>query len=327
MDFKLLKYYCIYKLSIRNTRLRYKNKYNARKNYIPKKLDNFQLCLDNINVNVTEVLSQNQSLAQAQAQAFTQDIPDMLARANQKVIDELKFYVDIKITHQKTFAPYENIHAGKDVVLVASGPSLNQFIPLPDAIYVGVNRSFLFEKINLDYLFMQDYIAVKDYIHRIEHYKNKNLKKFYGIMDVNRPEIDEKWIIPSLFTKRHNASRYYTKSVWFPETYEPELLTDDISNDKLICYGSIVFPALQFILYTRPRRLYLVGCDCEDNGQFNNPDDKSPDPEFTSVKYGWQMFKKFAEERYPHLEIVSVNPVGLKGLFTDMFQDKEKHES
>lgn len=34
----------------------------------------------------------------------------------------------------------------------------------------------------------------------------------------------------------------------------------------------------------------------------------------------WIMLKKFAETYYPDTKIISVNPVGLKGIFTDLYQ-------
>ena len=33
--------------------------------------------------------------------------------------------------------------------------------------------------------------------------------------------------------------------------------------------------------------------------------------------------KKFVETYYPETEIISVNPVGLKGIFKDLYQEKE----
>ena len=33
---------------------------------------------------------------------------------------------------------------------------------------------------------------------------------------------------------------------------------------------------------------------------------------------GWKMLPKFVKENYPEAQIVSVNPVGLKGVFEDI---------
>jgi hypothetical protein len=37
---------------------------------------------------------------------------------------------------------------------------------------------------------------------------------------------------------------------------------------------------------------------------------------------GWNEFKKFASIYYPKTEIISINPIGLKGLFKDIYTDK-----
>ena len=34
----------------------------------------------------------------------------------------------------------------------------------------------------------------------------------------------------------------------------------------------------------------------------------------------WKKLKEFADEKYPNTEIISVNPVGLKGLFKDEYE-------
>ena len=37
------------------------------------------------------------------------------------------------------------------------------------------------------------------------------------------------------------------------------------------------------------------------------------------IKYGWKKIKEYRDSKYPDIEIISVNPVGLKGLFTDVY--------
>ena len=39
---------------------------------------------------------------------------------------------------------------------------------------------------------------------------------------------------------------------------------------------------------------------------------------------GYVRLKEFAEIYYPDVEIISVNPVGLKGLFADIYMDGEE---
>ena len=60
-------------------------------------------------------------------------------------------------THQRTFPKYKNINQGKDVYIIATGPTLSKFEPTDkNAIYIGVNKAFYSDKIKLDYLFIQE---------------------------------------------------------------------------------------------------------------------------------------------------------------------------
>ena len=55
--------------------------------------------------------------------------------------------------HPKSFNKYLNINLNKDVVLLATGPTLNDYIPIKNCINVGVNHAFKYNKVDLDYLF------------------------------------------------------------------------------------------------------------------------------------------------------------------------------
>ena len=100
----------------------------------------------------------------------------------------------------------------------------------------------------------------------------------------------------------------------------------DISTNPLCCYWSIVFPAIQFALWTNAKRIYIVGCDCNQNGYFDNKIQQFPilngnklDFNYQGVITGWKKLKEFKYMYYTETEIISVNPVGLKGLFKDVY--------
>ena len=42
--------------------------------------------------------------------------------------------------------------------MVGCGPSVKKYQPIKDAIHIGVNRAFLNDSYDLDYLFIQDYL-------------------------------------------------------------------------------------------------------------------------------------------------------------------------
>ena len=151
----------------------------------------------------------------------------------------------------------------------------------------------------------------------VNDYESEKCTKFYGLTtewldDPNR-------VIPESEAILSKALRYRTD--WAPVRYFSSKFAYDISTQPLGCFGSVVFPALQFALWTNPRRLYLVGCDCSLSGY-------SYDKEYKNfllpnkIIEAYREFKIFASKYYPETEIISVNPVGLKGIFTDEYQNK-----
>ena len=222
--------------------------------------------------------------------------------------------------HTETFSRFKNINAGKNVVIICTGPSLNDFNLINDAVYIGVNKAFAYDKVKLDYLFMQDYICSKEYINQSFPYKNKNLVRFYGIEPTG---IIEDFVIPESIAIRHNALRYYCHASCSKTPDLPDTFAYDLCSEELYSKGSTVFGAVQFALWTNPKRIYLVGCDCSDAGHFDNT--KSVD--LKNLIEHWQNLKWFISIYYPETEIISVNPVGLKGLFHDVYTKSylEKH--
>jgi hypothetical protein len=213
--------------------------------------------------------------------------------------------------HKITFNKYKNCHNGKNIVLLATGPSLNKYTPFDNVINVGVNRSFMFDKVKLDYLFIQDYIASKNYIKQANLYQGNNVKKFYGILF---EEIIPECIIPESDVIDAKAERYYVNT---PEI--PYRFTRDIATSPFGDAFSVVFPAMQFILWTNPKKIYLVGCDCAGTNYFCG--NEQTVMALDNLSNGWQEMKKFVNRHYPDTEIISVNPIGLKGIFNDLYTE------
>lgn len=218
------------------------------------------------------------------------------------------------------FSEYKGIHEGKDVILFATGPTLSRYKPIDGCIGVGVNHAFMKVK-DLDFFFATDYRSLAPVMDQLRGYSN-SCKKFFGISWSHLNEWDA--AIPESETIELNAKRfivdYSVNSFTNCLNYTYPL---DISVQPLTGGGSVAFVAMQFILWTNPRRIYIVGCDCSSNGHFmsenliNNP--ASPEYYLTLVE-PWKRLKLFANKLYPGTEIISVNPVGLKGLFKDIYQ-------
>ena len=224
--------------------------------------------------------------------------------------------IAVSKTHDKTFSEFKNKFAGKDITIVATGPSLNKYKPIENTLTIGVNKSFLKEGLNLDFIFMQDY-QVKDYIEKLAEEKYNNITKFIGCAPESYFDCTFKnlsnAIIPESIINKLNARKYFQYCTYNINNVH---FSPDIDCNYLECAKSVVFSAMQFALYGNPRRIYIVGCDCS-SGHFDGKKEES----LKHLIKAWHKLKKFRDIYYPETEIISVNPVGLKGLFTDLYQE------
>lgn len=219
-------------------------------------------------------------------------------------------------THKETFAKYKNMYQGKEIAILGAGPTLKQYSRLSDVIHIGVNFVFTVENIDLDYLFIQDDLSKcgskdKNMQQQANKYRGDFCKKFYG---VHR----ECCCITEINAQKANAERYYFLDQDVP-TSEHAIFSSDITSRPLNEWSSVIFAALEFALWTHPKRIYIIGCDCAQNGHIYWNDKKSFCAFEDRLKYGWFKMKEYIERHYPDIEVVSINPVGLKGLFNDFY--------
>lgn len=226
----------------------------------------------------------------------------------------------VAILHQKTFMEFKNCHKNDALVIVGAGPSINQLdiSVLPqNAKYIGLNRAFLYESINFDYLFAIDKIGIEKWYDAFIAYKEDECIKFVGDQDINFDfQIPEQ-----IALKVKNVRRYKTttKTPFFD-------FIVDIDSQPLFNSYTVSLQAMQFALYTNPKEIYLVGIDCTGGtqghfmGQSANLKERGENPEFndTQAISDWKRIKEFIETYYPETRIISVNPVGLRGTFEDI---------
>lgn len=252
---------------------------------------------------------------------YTQEL-EKLVRKNKYMtnIDQIKINRLIQTNlstcfmHLQTFPKFKAIHQGKDIYLIASGVSASKFhhVKTNNDIYIGVNRSFQLPH-EMDYMFIQDYSGkTKEYIDELDNYRPGKCQKFYGLTTEWNYNMER--TIPESHAIKANALRYRTDWACI-DGFIPEF-TYDISTQPLGCFGSITFPALQFALWTYPKRIYLVGCDCTTNGYAYDKNDKNTLYPDVLVK-AYKQFKQFANKYYPDVQIISINPIGLRGIFKD----------
>lgn len=223
---------------------------------------------------------------------------------------------ELRDIHKASFAEFKGCHRGQTVAVVATGPTLNYYSQIKGIPHIGVNSSFLKDDLSLDYYFIRHY--VREWCIKLKEY---DFIKFFGRNEWTEQHYDDDRF-PEYLIEENNGRRFFTGEPT-NEIYE------DITYYPLMGGYSIIFQALQFAVFTRPKRILLIGCDCSTNGHY---DDTSPQSVFEKnhiismwIK-GYKALKKFSEQHYPDMEIISVNPVGLRGMFHDMYTESYLEE-
>lgn len=236
--------------------------------------------------------------------------------ANRANLANLKPIIEAQYLHPQTFGKYKNAFAGKNVVLVCTGPTAKRYKPIKDAIHVGVNGAVYLNQVQLDYLFVQDFTIRQKFNTSMNtdalNYKGNDCKKFFGILpDVCLSQV--KSIIeriPLKFAHNSNVSQYVI------EDKVKHNVAYDLERQPMGDFCGTVFSALQFILYTHPKTLYIVGWDCGAGYAYNKPNAMgSANAQIDILK---TYFLPFIKINYPDIQIIVINPVGLKGIFKEI---------
>lgn len=247
--------------------------------------------------------------------AFSQHF--IINRLTKIIKNETKSAIMVFNQHQKIFPEYQNRHKNKDIVLVATGPSLRYYTQIHNSINIGVNRAYQNNNIKFDYLFFLDYRATREYIMETQDYNCTKFVGWHSNPDFNPWDVKRKdsCHIPDSIVKNLNAKIFYVN------TFD-DYISKDISTSPLIDFGSSVFPAFHFSLFTLPKRIFLVGCDCTFNGYFDGTEQNLKDKFLMDETLkGYNKVKQFINNFYQNTEIISINPIGLKGVFKDVYTE------
>ena len=212
-------------------------------------------------------------------------------------------------THPEIFSKYKNCFYGMDVVVCGCGPTIIDYIPIRNAIHIGVNRAFQVTSIKFDFLFAQDNFP--EGMREINLYNSDSCHKFYGWLPNERARIV------------NGVVRRICPADYFEAKADKYIIEDmvkahwgvDLSIEPFGDFEGTVFSALQFACFTHPKRIFIVGCDCS-AGHFH---DAVRDINKNIQLDSWRRFKKYIADTYPDIEVISVNPIGLKGMFQDMY--------
>ncbi|MEY8338954.1 hypothetical protein AALB16_13195 [Lachnospiraceae bacterium 62-35] len=233
---------------------------------------------------------------------------------------------EVCITNTEAFKEFENCNYGKDVIVAATGPTAKYYKPMENAVHIGVNYAWRMQDIPIDYLFIQDgNREIKDYQEMLSGALEKVEGTIFLARYLKRELMNEVEYPVQADSKGRDLRRYWIEGAGYGGLEFPSEIYQNICCHPLMDFTSVIFSALHFALWTYPKRIYLVGCDTNGfTGHFYE-DGKNCNSRFYADlnrwKYGYACVKKFADFYYPNTEIISINPVGLKGLFRDEYTE------
>ena len=196
-------------------------------------------------------------------------------------IEDLRAYTLAANFHPK-LEKYRGIYTGKSVVIVGGGPSLKYYEPIKDAIHIGINRAYMLDNIDFDYLFAQDNFPEQDDLENFINYRPNDCIKFLGLHSITR-----EFKFRASTIARIKKKEFYVLNNRRPNrTYIPI----DITVEPFAFYSGTVFAALQFVLLTNAEKIYIAGFDCNIGHAFRK-DPRTWD--LTNQYEDWQQFKKY----------------------------------
>ena len=279
---------------------------------------------------------------------------DLIALKLEKKMKELTTIVHsmpmVAEVHSRSFGAYHGIYAGKNVVLCGAGKSLNQYSFEDNYIHVACNSAGLMHSEKIDYFFLQHIpIDEKLYYGNFPKLRSSQLRREYlNLLKEIKctkfvgQEIGDEWFInpPIVQFYENNVKPYFFYLGGEGVAY----YCKDIRYGLLYAKDSVIFPALQFSLFTNPKKIYLVGCDGyqeTDNYAINEHGNRVDEmikasgayedvntlykPVNDNMRKRLEELHDFVQMCYPETEIIMVNPQKYNGIFREVFTDENGH--
>lgn len=216
--------------------------------------------------------------------------------------------------NERTVLPFKGRHAGHTGVLLGTGRSLDQYKHHDydrdgKRIYTFGVKSIIWTEVPMDYVLVSDKNGPKGYA--------KNRKK-YDTFQCREQKFYARFRKKSFFGP--DDKTIDQANATFFEVLQPTLaplpLVKDVGHYVFGSSRSSIFLALQFALYTGVTRLFVVGCDAEATGysrRYGSVPGTKPS-EVTKIKAAWGEAQMWVARNYPDVEVVLVNPVGLRNM-------------
>lgn len=244
------------------------------------------------------------------------------------IIDRLSLMTDIympaMVQHQKVFPKYKGINKGKTVVVTGTGPTFDYYNPISNVVHMGLNDAIFREDIHYDYFFICDYVG-QDLLFEQILKEDNNTIKFFGINYRGKG-----CLIPEYLREKDKVETVYVDSYDYDlngkifEKTRKFVYPLDLSVSPFKSYGTTLYMVFQFALWTHPDKIYIVGADCS-KGYANKLNMAQSDYDHSWMIRPWRKLAEFSKMNYPDIEIISINPVGLRGIFKDEYTEGYKN--
>ena len=249
---------------------------------------------------------------------ITRDCINEIVRRLDNIYYNMQVLSQVPVVH-KYFTKYKNCNFDKDVILIAGGPTVRYFdYKKSRAVKCGVNGIISLID-DLDYLFIEDtFIHDKNLNDEIDLYVGNNCQKFYGLLPQRRIEHLRRRGVTDI-VKPINVHRACANVFLLEDVFRSKWAVN-LEVEAFGDFAGAALSALQFIVYTHPRRIFLVGNDCSDGGLAYRSE-RPMAVDHTCKIRNYHSFRNFVRSVYPEIEIISINPVGLRGMFRDVYTE------
>lgn len=261
---------------------------------------------------------------------------DLLKQYKNDLVKLIPNFISGAFINHAAFSPFKNFCKNRELVVCGAGPSLKDYIPIKNAVHIALNRAFLFGKVDFDFIYAQDFTGIKMVQNELAAYRPEACVKFFGTQDDrNLPVYQSN--IPFQLVEKCKARLFVTNYFAIDNLWDSKFIYN-IDTSAISTFTNVGLAVMQFALWMNPKRIFLVGIDASGNHftqQGLSAEEKIEEEQRITAMWEserertrkkWEECKLFASIYYPETEIVSVNPVGLKGIFRDVYQTSGKTE-